>query len=140
MTEFFTMAFNSRHKLTVPQIPVSWGELLDKICILEIKKEKVSNQTALLNITEEFEILNNFISNEILANSEVAKLRVELKEVNLNIWNIEAEIRIKEATNDFGDRFIDLARNTYLQNDNRASIKRKINEVLKSEISEEKMY
>ena len=134
------MAFNLRHKSTVPQIPVSWGELLDKICILEIKKEKVSNQTALLNITEEFEILNNFISNEILANSEVAKLRVELKEVNLNIWNIEAEIRIKEAANDFGDRFIDLARSTYLQNDTRASIKRKINEVLKSEIIEEKIY
>ena len=69
----------------------------------------------------------------------MAELRVELKEVNLNIWNIEAEIRIKEATNDFGDRFIDLARNTYLQNDNRASIKRKINEVLKSEIIEEKI-
>mgnify|MGYP001182508424 CR=1 FL=1 len=134
------MAFNLRHKLTVPQIPVSWGELLDKICILEIKKEKVSNQTALLNVTAEFEILNNIISNEILANSEVAKLRVELKEVNLNIWNIEAEIRIKEAANDFGDRFIDLARSTYLQNDNRASIKRKINEVLKSEIIEEKIY
>ena len=134
------MALNLRHKSTVPEIPVSWGELLDKICILEIKKEKVSNETALLNITEEFEILNNFISNEILANSEVAKLRVELKAVNLNIWNIEAEIRIKEAANDFGDRFIDLARNTYLQNDNRASIKRKINEVLKSEIIEEKIY
>ena len=111
------MALNFRHKLTVPQIPVSWGELLDKISILKIKKEKVSNQTALLNITDEFEILNNFLSNEILANSEVAKLRVELKEVNLNIWNIEAEIRINEAANDFGDRFIDLARNTYLQND-----------------------
>ena len=76
----------------------------------------------------------------MLANSEVAKLRVELKEVNLNIWNIEAEIRIKEAANDFGDRFIDLARNTYLQNDHRASIKRKINEVLNSEIVEEKIY
>ena len=134
------MSSNLENKLAAPQIPVSWGELLDKICILEIKKENVSNETALFNITEEFKILNSFISTEILANSEVAKLRIKLKDVNQNIWNIEAEIRIKEAANDFGERFIYLARNTYLQNDNRASIKRKINEVLKSEIVEEKVY
>ena len=134
------MSSNLENKLAAPQIPVSWGELLDKICILEIKKENVSNETVLSNITEEFEILNSFISTEILANSEVAKLWINLKEVNQNIWNIEAEIRIKEAANDFGERFIHLARNTYIQNDNRASIKRKINEVLKSEIIEEKVY
>ena len=134
------MTFNLSNKLNVPQIPVSWGELLDKISILEIKKENVSNETALLNVTKELEILNSFILNEILNNSEVAKLRINLKEINQKIWNIEAEIRIKEATNDFGDRFIDLARNTYIQNDKRASIKRKINEVLRSEIVEEKVY
>ena len=135
------MSSNLENKLAAPQIPVSWGELLDKICIfLEIKKENVSNETVLSNITEEFKILNSFISTEILANSEVAKLWINLKEVNQNIWNIEAEIRIKEAANDFGERFIYLARNTYIQNDNRASIKRKINEVLKSEIIEEKVY
>ena len=134
------MTFNLSNKLAVPQIPVSWGELLDKICILEIKKENVSNEKALSNITKELEILNNFVSNEIFADLEVARLRINLKEVNQNIWNIESEIRIKEASNDFGERFIDLARNTYLQNNNRASIKRKINEILKSEIVEEKVY
>lgn len=134
------MTFNLSNKLNVPQIPVSWGELLDKISILEIKKENVSNETALLNVTKELEILNSFILNKILNNSEVAKLRINLKEINQKIWNIEAEIRIKEASNDFGERFIDLARNTYLQNNKRASIKRKINEVLKSEIVEEKVY
>ena len=134
------MSSNLKNNLTVPQIPVSWGELLDKICILEIKKENASNEKVLSNIIEEFEILHSFISTAILANSEVAKLWINLKEVNINIWNIEAEIRIKEAANDFGERFIYLARNTYLQNDNRAAIKRKINEVLKSEIVEEKIY
>ena len=134
------MTINSAHRLNVPQIPVSWGELFDKICILEIKKENAVNQMAMTNITKEFDILINLISNEILTNSEVMKLWLKLKEINQNIWNIEDEIRIKEEANDFGERFIELARNTYLFNDTRASIKRRINEILKSEIVEEKVY
>ena len=134
------MTINSAHRLNVPQIPVSWGELFDKICILEIKKENAFNQRAITNITKEFDILINLISNEILTNSEVMKLWLKLKEINQNIWNIEDEIRIKEEANDFGERFIELARNTYLFNDTRASIKRRINEILKSEIVEEKVY
>ena len=121
-------------------IPVSWGEFFDKISILEIKKENVSDNEAMKNIVRELELLNNFISDDISSNTHVMGLRIELKALNQDIWNIEDEIRINEASSDFGERFIELARNTYLFNDKRASIKRKINNILNSTITEEKIY
>ena len=121
-------------------IPVSWGEFFDKISILEIKKENVSDNEAMKNIVRELELLNNFISDDISSNTHVMDLRIELKALNQDIWNIEDEIRINEASSDFGERFIELARNTYLFNDKRASIKRKINNILNSTITEEKIY
>ena len=134
------MTLNPINALFTPHIPVSWGELFDKISILEIKKENVLNELAMKNITQELELLDKFVSNDILKNRGLMDLRVELKNINQNIWNIEDEIRIKESTHDFEDRFIELARNTYIFNDKRASVKRSINDILNSSIVEEKIY
>jgi len=134
------MTLNLINASFTPHIPVSWGELFDKISILEIKKENVLNELAMKNITQELELLDKFVSNDILKIRGLMDLRVELKNINQNIWNIEDEIRIKESTHDFEDRFIELARNTYIFNDKRASVKRSINDILNSSIVEEKIY
>ena len=134
------MTLRPINALLTPHIPVSWGELFDKISILEIKKENVLNELAMKNIIQELEVLDKLISDDILNNRGLMDLRVELKNINQNIWNIEDEIRIKESTHDFGDRFIELARNTYIINDKRASVKRSISDILNSSIVEEKIY
>ena len=134
------MTSKSIGQLKSPYIPVSWGELFDKISILEIKKEKAADQTSLKNVNNELGILREVIPENVLAHEEIYRLRIQLKTINQNIWDIEDEIRIKESFNDFSQSFIVLARNTYLFNDNRASIKRKINNILNSEIIEEKIY
>lgn len=134
------MTSKSIGQLKSPYIPVSWGELFDKISILEIKKEKAADQTSLKNVNNELGILREIIPENVLAHEEIYRLRIQLKTINQNIWDIEDEIRIKESFNDFSQSFIVLARNTYLFNDNRASIKRKINNILNSEIIEEKIY
>ena len=134
------MTSKSIGQLKSPHIPVSWGELFDKISILEIKKEKAADQTSLKNVNNELGILREIIPENVLAHEEIYRLRIQLKTINQNIWDIEDEIRIKESFNDFSQSFIVLARNTYLFNDNRASIKRKINNILNSEIIEEKIY
>ena len=134
------MTLKPINALLTPHIPVSWGELFDKISILEIKKENVLNELAMKNIIQELELLDKLISDDILNNRGLMDLRVELKNINQNIWNIEDEIRIKESTHDFGDRFIELARNTYIINDKRASVKRSISNILNSLIVEEKIY
>lgn len=134
------MTLKPINALLTPHIPVSWGELFDKISILEIKKENVLNELAMKNIIQELELLDKLISDDILNNRGLMDLRVELKNINQNIWNIEDEIRIKESTHDFGDRFIELARNTYIINDKRASVKRSISNILNSSIVEEKIY
>ena len=123
-----------------PCIPISWGELFDKISILEIKKDLVIKEDAKQNIWHEFNLLNSAIPQRILNNSEVLALRHQLKEINQKIWNIENEIRIKESKKEFTDRFIELARNTYLENDRRAAIKKQINIMLNSAVVEEKVY
>ena len=102
-----------------PVIPVSWGELIDKICILEIKKEKAVSEASKKNIVKELELLNKCISKDIKNSAQIIAWRLELKEINLNIWNVEDEIRAKEAAGDYRERFIELARNTYVLNDKR---------------------
>tara|TARA_B100000674_G_C37222890_1_gene637776 strand:- start:72 stop:464 length:393 start_codon:yes stop_codon:yes gene_type:complete len=123
-----------------PYIPVSWGELFDKICILEIKKDKAPSGRPKENISKELELLLSFISNDLLNDLLLTDLRTALKEVNKEIWLIEDEIRAKESVKDFRQGFIKLARNTYILNDKRAAIKRKINIFLNSTILEEKIY
>ena len=134
------MAAKSDGPATTLLIPVSWGELFDKISILEIKKENVLDGSAKNNIVVELELLTNFLSADILSDVKLNNLRVKLKAINQKLWNIEDEIRVNEANKDFGEKFIWLARSTYINNDRRASIKRKINETLNSAIVEEKIY
>lgn len=124
----------------MPFIPVSWGELFDKISILEIKKENVLDSNAKNNIVTELELLTKSLTPNILSDPTLNELRLKLKFVNQKIWNIEDKIRVNEKRKDFGENFIWLARSTYINNDKRASIKRQINETLHSTIVEEKIY
>lgn len=122
-----------------PLAPVSWGELLDKITILEIKHERIADRTARANVAKELAALME-IGAEVLWQPEVARLFVELKSVNEGLWEIEDAIRQEEARSCFGAEFIRLARSVYHWNDRRAAVKRRINLALESELTEEKSY
>ena len=124
------------HQVSIPAAP---GELLDKLTILEIKREKLSG-TALENVEREWSALMEVRETQLIDREELAKLQADLKTVNTALWNIEDAIRVCEREKDFGERFIGLARSVYRQNDERAAIKRKINELLGSVIVEEKSY
>jgi len=119
---------------------ISIGELLDKISILEIKLEKVKGKTNQEEINKEYKILKEVQSSSIEVTEKLKILFQEIKEVNLNLWNVEDKLRICEKNKDFGQNFIKLARDVYLNNDKRSKIKSKINEVLGSNIKEIKQY
>ena len=121
------------------QAPVSVGELLDKITILQIKLERLKGP-AQGNVARELALLNQIKSDAKLTSAEVATLMVELKAINTALWDIEDQIREFEARGDFGSTFIETARSVYKMNDRRAAIKQRINVVCKSEIVEEKSY
>lgn len=121
------------------EIMVSIGEILDKITILEIKKNKIIEESKLKNILFEYSKLSNLIQKEypeILGITEYNNLY----EINLKLWVVEDLIRDKERLKDFGDEFIELARSVYFLNDERAKIKKEINLKFKSAIVEEKSY
>ena len=122
-----------------PEVPVSWGELIDKLTILEIKSERLSSEEARANVRREYEALDK-IAAAVDRNPKVAPLRTALKRVNETLWRIEDDIRAKEAAKSFDDEFIRLARAVYHNNDERGRIKREINALLGSEIVEEKQY
>ena len=119
---------------------VSAGELLDKISILEIKLEKVKGKTNQEEINKEYKILKEVQSSSIEVTEKLKILFQEIKEVNLNLWNVEDKLRICEKNKDFGQTFINLSRSVYLNNDKRANIKSKINKMLGSNIKEIKQY
>ena len=119
---------------------ISAGELLDKISILEIKLDKIKNKNSREEINKEYNLLEDAKNSNIDVTETVQQLFNEIKEVNLNLWNIEDNIRICEKNKDFGKKFIDLARSVYLTNDKRSKIKAKINETLGSNIIEIKQY
>tara|TARA_Y100001970_G_scaffold232330_1_gene289161 strand:+ start:4655 stop:5050 length:396 start_codon:yes stop_codon:yes gene_type:complete len=119
---------------------ISAGELIDKITILEIKKNKITNQDKLIEIEKELNSLNNTMNNSIRDKSKISSLHSELKDLNLKLWDIENEKRLAEKNNDFGPKFIELARNVYKFNDERAKIKLKINKTLGSNINEVKSH
>lgn len=121
-------------------VPISPGELLDKITILEIKSEQIKDKEKLQNVTAELELLNETWNKTSTDNGELQLLKQELKVNNQNLWDIEDKIRIKESNKEFDQEFIELARSVYIQNDKRAATKRKINEQLGSKIIEEKSY
>ncbi len=120
--------------------PVSYGELIDKITILEIKSERIADEKKLVNVRHELNLLEQTWQESPGASQDIAGERAELKRINEALWEIEDEIRLKEADADFGPRFIELARAVYVTNDERAAVKRRINDQLGSEIVEEKSY
>mgnify|MGYP006251807051 CR=1 FL=1 len=119
---------------------VSAGELIDKITILEIKKEKIQNPDKLKEIIKELSSLSSTMIKLIPDISKVEKLKSTLKEINLKLWDIEDGKRSAEKDKDFGEKFINLARNVYKFNDERAKIKLTINNVLGSNIKEIKHH
>jgi hypothetical protein len=123
-----------------PQIPISWGELLDKITILQIKKENLISKKALKNVQQECKQLQYIFVQHCPETIEAKQLEVELKQINQQLWDIEDKIRDKERNKSFDDEFIQLARNVYITNDERSRVKRKINNMFGSELVEEKSY
>tara|TARA_B100000029_G_scaffold417171_1_gene421698 strand:+ start:539 stop:940 length:402 start_codon:yes stop_codon:yes gene_type:complete len=119
---------------------ISAGELLDKISILEIKLDKIKDKTRNSEIKKEYEVLKKIEKSYIEANDKIKKLIIQIKDVNLALWDIEDEIRICEKNKNFDKNFIKLARSVYITNDKRAKIKSEINEILKSNIKEVKQY
>jgi hypothetical protein len=120
-------------------VPVSWGEVLDKITILEIKTKRIGDPAALGNVAHELERLMD-IAASVERRPDVAPLMDRLREVNRLLWDIEEQIREREALTDFGPEFVELARSVYKTNDIRAAVKREINLMLNSAIVEEKSY
>ena len=119
---------------------ISAGELIDKITILEIKKAKISNDDKLKEIDKELISLNDTMNKFITDQTKILDLKKLLKNINLKLWEIEDGKRLAEKKNDFGSKFIELARNVYKFNDERAKIKLKINQILGSNIKEVKSY
>ena len=119
---------------------ISAGELIDKITILEIKKIKITDTKKLKEVDKELISLNNTMKNFIKDGSVIVNLKEKLKEINLKLWDIEDGKRNAERNNDFGKKFIELARNVYKFNDERAKIKSEINLILNSNIREVKSH
>jgi uncharacterized coiled-coil DUF342 family protein len=123
-----------------PSVPISWGELIDKVTILEIKTERLISESALLNVRHELAQISPLAAKAETLHPHIAALRGELKRVNQTLWTIEDDIRAKEAANSFDADFIALARAVYHNNDSRGRLKGEINALLKSDITEEKQY
>jgi len=121
-------------------VEIAFGELIDKITILEIKLERISNAEKLANVQTEWQTLIEARDQGINASDELTQLSNGLKAVNEMLWVIEDDIRDCERNNDFGKKFIELARAVYRTNDERARIKHQINELLGSRLVEEKSY
>jgi hypothetical protein len=127
-------------KLDIILAEISMGELIDKITILEIKKEKITDSEKLKDIKKELLSLNNTFKKSIPDYSKVKSLIEKLKIVNLKLWDIENGKRLAEKNNDFGEKFVKLARSVYKINDERSKIKLEINNILGSNIKEIKSY
>jgi len=123
-----------------PVVPVSWGELLDKIAILEIKRERLRVPEAVANTERELAVLGAALTVLEPAPAGLTELRAALAAVNQRLWTIEDQIREKDAQGEFGPGFVALARSVYRENDERWRIKRAINTLLGSGVVEEKVY
>ena len=119
---------------------ISAGELIDKITILEIKKEKIINKEKLTEIDKELVSLNKTLKKSIFDESKISSFKKDLKNINLKLWDIEDGKRSAEKNNKFDEKFIQLARDVYKFNDERAKIKLAINNILGSNIKEVKSY
>ena len=127
-------------KPKAPLVPISWGELLDKITIPKIKLAHLTAAEALANVENEHRQLSEIAAGIDQDPAAVDRLKSALKDVNQQLWRIEDDIREKEARGEFDQAFIELARAVYRTNDERGRIKREINELLRSELVEEKQY
>jgi transcriptional regulator of nitric oxide reductase len=122
------------------QVPVSPGEVLDKITILEIKSERMTDPQKVANVRVELDLLQKTWAAAITEDDTIRDLHAQLKEINEALWEIEDDIRDKERAREFDDRFIELARSVYFTNDRRSEVKKKLNLHLGSQIIEEKSY
>ena len=121
-------------------VPVSPGEVLDKITILEIKSERMTDPAKVANVRAELALLQETWNENIRDNETIQGLHAQLKEINETLWEIEDDIRDKERAKEFDDRFIELARAVYVTNDRRSQVKKELNLHLGSDIIEEKSY
>ena len=121
-------------------VEVSVGELLDKISVLEIKKEKIKDPEKLKFINDECKMLNKQLTNNVKSDDKLNNLFKSLKEINAKLWGIEDEKRLCEKNSDFGEKFVKLSRDVHFLNDERAKIKLSINEQSGSKIKEVKQY
>ena len=121
-------------------VPVSVGEVIDKVTILEIKSERINDEAKLKNVATELEALRPLVSGGVFDSDELVELTDGLRRVNAELWDIEDNIRAEEAAGHFGDRFIELDRAVYITNDRRAELKKKINLATGSDLVEEKSY
>ena len=121
-------------------VEVSVGELLDKISILEIKKEKIKDPEKLKFINEEYDILKDQLNKNVKSDEKLDKLFQSLKEINVKLWIIEDDKRLCEKNSDYGEKFIKLSRDVHFLNDDRAKIKLNINNHTGSKIKEIKEY
>jgi len=122
------------------RVPISPGELIDKLTILEIKSERIADPRKVQNVRYELDLLEQTWQSSEYGGADVTAERAALKHINEQLWVIEDEIRDKERAQAFDARFIELARAVYVTNDERAAVKRRINERLGSAIVEEKSY
>ena len=121
-------------------VEIAPGELIDKITILEIKLQCITDEAKLQNVRTEWAVLKKSRDTNLPCSAELEDLTAKLKKVNEKLWTIEDDIRNFERRRDFSDEFIQLARAVYLNNDDRARLKRSINELLGSNLIEEKSY
>ncbi len=122
------------------EVEISVGELLDKITILRIKEERISDESKLININKELGVLQSQWEGSPYSKNNLDESIISLKEVNEKLWDIEDQIRYKEKEREFDKEFIQLARSVYIRNDERAEIKRIINRKTGSALVEEKSY
>jgi len=126
--------------MKTPLIPISWGELFDKLTILQIKLDNLQNQNALENVKIEYNQLCIIYDHNFLEDENAKRLLADLKQINEKLWDIEDKIRDKERNKAFDEEFIELARSVYITNDDRSRIKRNVNNTFGSELIEEKSY
>jgi hypothetical protein len=126
--------------MSLIQTPVSYGELIDKITILEIKSRRIADAGKLANVRNELDLLNATWATDAASQTDIADERARLLAVNELLWDIEDRIRLKERAQAFDQEFIELARAVYFRNDERAAFKREINLKLGSQLVEEKSY
>lgn len=132
--------YESGVTMSLISVPVSFGELIDKITILEIKSERMDDAEKVTNVRHELALLEKTWSDVAEKSADISNARSRLRAVNESLWEIEDEIRVKESRQTFDDEFVELARAVYVTNDQRANIKKEINLALGSELIEEKSY